>query len=275
MKKIIVPTDFSEPAAQALSFAVDIAKQSKGEILLAHVVDIPLLKDPMLQTTMYVDDSIVKDSNTKAKKGFEKLLAKFPDIKIKTTVEYGNPSMAIVKLIEDNKSDLVVMGTKGASGLKEIFVGSNTEKVVRGARVPVISIPKGSRPGVIKNIIFPNSLREENEALTLQVKALQSFFKATLHIVYINTPALFKRDQETLAKLNAYAKRYMFKNFQLHIYNDLSEQEGTMNFAAEMKVDMIAMGTHGRHSLSHLFSGSVAENVVNHVNCPIWTFRLG
>lgn len=277
MKKIIVPTDFSDQASQALKFAVDVASQSNGEILLVHVVDLPTINRTLLDPTKYVDDSIVKEASLRAQKGFDKLISKYSDsgIKIKTTVEFGNPSLATIKLIEDKKADLVVMGTKGATGLKEIFVGSNTEKIVRGSRVPVISIPKASKVEAIKDIVFPNSLREENEALTLQVKALQNFFKATLHIVYVNTPATFKRDFETLASLKSYAKRYLFKNHEIHVYNDHSEQDGTMNFATDIGADMIAMGTHGRHGLAHLFSGSIAEDVVNHVKCPIWTLRLG
>jgi nucleotide-binding universal stress UspA family protein len=271
MKKIIVPTDFSDQANQALKFAAEIAKKSGGSITLVNVMELP---ESMLTARLYVDDKIVKDSAAKAKKNFDKIVAKYKDdVIIKTTVEYGNPSMTILKLIEDKKADLVVMGTKGASGLKEIFVGSNTEKVVRGSKVPVISIPKASKVSGIKNIVFPNSLREENEALTLQVKAMQDFFGATLHIVYVNTPAMFKRDHETIGRLRTYARRYMFKNVKIHVYNDLSEQEGAMNFADEVGADMIAMGTHGRFGLAHLLSGSVAEDVVNHVDRPIWTFR--
>ncbi len=277
MKKIIVPTDFSNQAEHALKFAVDVAVKSKGEILLMHVVDLPMLKDSILSPSIYVDDSIVKASTALAQKGFDKALAKYAEsgVKIKTTVEYGNPAMSVIRTIEDNKADLVVMGTKGATGLKEMFIGSNTEKIVRGSRVPVISLPKASAIHAIQHIVFPNSLREENEALTIQVKAMQEFFKATLHIVYVNTPAMFKRDFETHGRLEAYAKRYMFKNFQIHVYNDLTEQDGTMNFADEVGANMIAMGTHGRHGLAHLLSGSIAEDVVNHVNCPIWTLRLG
>jgi nucleotide-binding universal stress UspA family protein len=65
----------------------------------------------------------------------------------------------------------------------------------------------------------------------------------------------------------------MFKNYKVHVYNDISEQEGTMNFAKDIGADMIAMGTHGRSGLAHLFSGSIAEDVVNKVECPMWTFR--
>jgi nucleotide-binding universal stress UspA family protein len=275
MKRILVPTDFSAPAMQALQFAVDIADRSRGQVHLVHIVDLPIINNSLLSPSIYVDDSIVKDSIAKAQKSFDKSVEKYKDREVKITysVEYGNPSMAILKLTEDQKSDLVVMGTKGASGLKEILVGSNTEKIVRGSKVPVISIPLGSKISTIKNIVFPNSLREENEELSQAVKTMQNFFKAKLHILYVNTPALFKRDHETIGRLRTYARRYMFKDVEIHVYNDLSEQEGTMNFATEIGADMIAMGTHGRQGLGHLFSGSVAEDVVNHVKCPIWTLR--
>jgi nucleotide-binding universal stress UspA family protein len=274
MKRILVPTDFSAPAKQALHFAVEIAQKSNGRIHLIHVVDLPVSYS-LVSPSIYVDDSIVKDSMALAQKSFDKMVEKHKGsgVSITYSVEYGNPSMAILKLIEEQKSDLVVMGTSGASGIKEILIGSNAEKIVRGSKVPVISIPVGSKTTTIKNIVFPNSLREENETLTLAVKAMQNFFKAKLHLVYVNTPALFKRDHETIGRLRTYARRYMFKDVEIHVYNDLSEQEGTMNFATEIGADMIAMGTHGRQGLGHLFSGSVAEDVVNHVKCPIWTLR--
>ena len=275
MKKILVPTDFSPESIEALKFAVEIVDKSQGEILLIHVVDLPVLSDPMLTTSLYIDDMIVKDSVEHAQKKFNKLTSKFNDkgIRFNTLVEYGNPTMAILSVAEEKKVDMVVMGTKGATGLKEIFIGSNTEKIVRGAKVPVISIPKAARVKSIKNIVFFNSLREENEKLTNAVKTLQEFFNATLHLVFINTPAVFKRDHETIGRLRTYAKRYMFKNYKTHVYNDITEQEGTLNFVKEIGADMIAMGTHGRHGLAHLFSGSIAEDVVNHVECPMWTYR--
>jgi nucleotide-binding universal stress UspA family protein len=275
MKNIIVPTDFSDQATEALKFAVEVAAKSSGQIWLIHVVDLPMSVDPMITTSLYVDDNLVKDINAKTQKSFDKITAKYANsgVKIRTSVEYGNTTMAILALIEKKKADLVVMGTKGATGLKEIFIGSNTEKIVRGSKAPVISIPKSSKVKSIKNIVFPNSLRGENETLTLAVKALQDFFQAKLHIVFVNTPGFFKRDYETLGRLRTYAKRYMFKDYKVHVYNDISEQEGTMNFATEVGADMIALGTEGRSGIAHLFTGSIAEDLVNHVQCPIWTFR--
>ncbi len=106
----------------------------------------------------------------------------------------------------------------------------------------------------------------------MKVKQLQALFKAHLHIVYINTPAIFRRDSETRKDLNAFTKRFMLSNFTLNVYNDLDQEMGIINFANEIGADMVAMSTHGRKGLNHLVTSSIAEDVVNHINYPIWTY---
>lgn len=210
-----------------------------------------------------------------AEKNFIKMKTKWAKEgpKVSSFVEFGPITTMINQFVTDKKIDLIVMGTKGVSGIKEFLVGSNTEKIVRWSDVPVISVKKSIKTFNIKNIVFPNVLQEEEEELTMRVKELQAFFKATLHIVYFNTPANFKRDIETKEKLQAFAKRYMLKNYTLNVYNDLSEEAGLANFAKDVGAEMIAMATHGRRGLNHLVSGSIAEDAVNHLDCAIWTFK--
>jgi nucleotide-binding universal stress UspA family protein len=74
--------------------------------------------------------------------------------------------------------------------------------------------------------------------------------------------------------LQDFAKRFLFKNFTTHVFNDLYEEDGIINFAHHMKADMIVMGTHGRKGLAHVLSGSLAEDVVNHVDVPIWSYNI-
>ncbi|NBP71527.1 MAG: universal stress protein, partial [Cytophagia bacterium] len=124
-------------------------------------------------------------------------------------------------------------------------------------------------------IVLPNTLHTEiQEDLLMKIKAMQNFFKATLHIVWINTPSNFTRDITTHQRLQDFAKRFLFKNYTIHVFNDLYEEDGIINFAHSIKADMIAMGTHGRKGLAHILSGSVAEDVVNHIDIPIWTYTM-
>jgi len=275
MRKILVPCDFSDSAVQAFKFAVEIANQSKGEVMLLNVVELPVIHENVMMPTFSFEDTFLKEMKERADKDFAKMKSKWAKEgpKVSTYVQFGAATPTISRFVEDNKVDLVIMGTKGASGLKEFFVGSNTEKVVRWSPVPVIAIKKSVKASSIQNIVFPSTLHNNEEALTMKVKELQNFFKAKLTILYVNTPANFRTDVITRQQMKDFAKRFMLKDYTLNVYNDLSEELGVNNFIKEVKGDMVAMSTHGRKGLNHLMSGSIAEDVVNHIECPIWTMR--
>ncbi|MGE0771274.1 MAG: universal stress protein [Cyclobacteriaceae bacterium] len=275
MKNILVPCDFSDAAMHAFKFAVEIANKSKGQIHLVHVVEIPVMHDTLLMPTLNFEEAFLRETKERAEKDFNKMKAKWAvkGPKINTQVLFGPMAPTILRLTEEKKADLVVMGTKGASGVQEIFVGSNTEKIVRRSPVPVMAIKKSTKITGIKNLVFPTTLQMDEEELTMKVKALQDFFNAKLHLLFVNTPANFKKDLETHKELDAFAKRFMLKNYTLNVYNDYAEEDGIRNFVDEVKGDIVAMSTHGRRGLNHLMAGSIAEDVVNHLECPIWTWR--
>jgi nucleotide-binding universal stress UspA family protein len=276
MKKIVVPCDFSEPAIEAFKFALEIAHHSKGEILLLNVVEIPVIHDTMIVPTLYMEDVFFKEIKAQSEKKFNQMRDKWAkeDIAISYFVEFGSTTTTIREFIKKKDADLVVMGTHGTSGLREFFVGSNTEKILRTSDVPVITIKKSVKTNSITNIVFPSSLHEEQEELVHYVKKIQGFFKATLHLVHINTPALFMRDSITRKKLKDFGNSYSLKNFTINIYNDLDEQAGIHNFTKEIGGDMLVMATHGRRGLNHFLSGSIAEDIANHIECPIWTMKI-
>jgi len=272
MKKIIVPCDFSKPALEAVRFAADIARKNKGEVTLFHSIALPTMYDSSL--ILAFEQDYMKDLRSSAISELQKVKSKLvgANVKVKIEVEFGDLLFLLKKQIKSGKYDLVVMGTHGASGLKEYTVGSNAEKIVRNSPVPVICVKKA--PVAIKNIIFPVQPDLNQEQLTLEVKDLQNFFDAKLHVVFVNTPAHFKRDSETIPLLEKFAKRFMLRNYTLNVFNDVDEQAGIADFCKLQKGDMVAMRTHGRKGLAHLGAGSIAEDVVNHIECPIWTLKI-
>lgn len=276
MKKILVPCDFSDPAVQAFKMAVEIANQSNGEVVLLNVVELPVMHESVLMPTLSFEEAFIKDMKAHAEKNFAKMKDKWAKEgpKVSSFVEFGGTTPTIREFVKDKKIDLIVMGTHGASGVKEFFIGSNTEKIVRTSGVPVIAIKKQVKLSSVKNIVFPTTGDVNHEEIVTEVKALQNFFKATLHVLYVNTPSSFRRDMEIKPHLKAFAKRFMLKDYTLNVWNDYSEEEGLKNFVFESKADMVAMGTHGRRGLNHLMSGSIAEDAVNHINCPIWTYKI-
>lgn len=276
MKKILVPCDFSEPAIQAFRVALDIAAQSKGTVHLLHVAEFPMVTDPAIMPVMNLEEDFFKNILTNTTNEFTKLTSQYhqQDVRVITETEFGTPSKTILDYIINQSIDMVVMGSHGASGLREMLIGSNAEKIVRGATVPVLVL-KNYNTGPIKNIVFPNTFETDHqEDLVQKIKELQNFFQAKLHLVWINTPVNFVSDSVTLGRLHDFAKRYMLKDYTVNVFNNISEEGGIVKFTKSINGDMIAMGTHGRKGIKHLLIGSIAEDVVNHTDCPIWTYML-
>lgn len=276
MKKILVPCDFSKPAINAFRFALDLASQSGGTVHLVNIIELPVLHDTVIMPVLNFEQELLDDLRENAEKSFSKITDKYKtnEVSVKTVVEFGSVHAKIQNYIIEHGIDLVVMGSHGASGAREFFIGSNAERIVRNSAAPVLVL-KDYYKGPVKNIVFPNTLDTENqEDLTMKVKALQNFFGAHLHIVWINTPVNFTSDDVTLKRLEAFAKRFMLKNYTLNIVNDTNTEQGILQFANRIEGDLIAMATHARKGVSHLIYGSLAEDVVNHTKGLVWTYAL-
>jgi nucleotide-binding universal stress UspA family protein len=279
MKKILVPCDFSEQAINAFRFALDLADHARGEIHLVSVVELPILHDKFLVPAVRLEKSFFNGLAEKTKDRYEKLFKKYKTeariAKVKSDVLFGSVSKMLINYAKDNKMDLMIMGSHGASGIREALIGSNAERVIRKSPIPVLVIKSYQKADKIKNIVFPNTLEiDKQEAIVMKVKAIQDLFKAKLHIVFVNTPSNFTRDSVTLERLKSFAKRFMIKDYTLNVVNDTYEESGIIEFTHMIKADMIALGTHGRTGISHTLSGSVAEDVANHVDCPVWTAKM-
>lgn len=276
MKKILVPCDFSSQAVNAYRFALDVAAKSKGTVHLLNVIELPVLHDSVLMPVLNFEQALFDDLSKNAADHFTKLTAKYssPDVKVTSQVQFGSVSKVIEDYIKAEHIDLVIMGSHGASGVRELFIGSNAEKIVRRSSVPVLVVKDVSK-ALVKNIVFPNTLETENqEELVWKVKALQNFFKARLHIVWINTPLNFSSDKFTHERLITFAKQYSLQDYTINVFNSMDEEQGILDFSDSIKGDLIAMGTHGRKGIAHLLNGSLAEDVVNHNKGLVWTYAL-
>lgn len=276
MKKILVPCDFSKPAVNAYRFALDTAAQSKGVVYVLNVIELPVLYDTTLMPVLSFEKELLNDMKADAEKRFNKMASKYfqDGVKVVFRVVFGVMDKSIADFVEKNVVDLIVMGSHGASGFREYFIGSNAEKIVRTSEVPVLVI-KDYFKGPLTKIVFPNTLQTENqEDLVTKVKALQNFFKAQLHVLWVNTPANFQDDNTTYKRLEEFAKRYMLKDYTLAVFNQIDEEAGILQYTEMVKGNLIAMGTNGRRGISHLVNGSKAEDVVNHGKSLIWTYLI-
>ncbi|MEB2779192.1 universal stress protein [Algoriphagus sp. C2-6-M1] len=281
MTKVLVPFDFSEQAQNALDFAIALASSfDTVEISVLNVVEIPSSSGmgtmgggdvmPAMDDQIFIIELI-----NRRKEQFKEMESKYAgnSYAFSTKIVLGNAFQSISSAIEEEGPDLVIMGSKGTSGIEEILVGSNTEKVVRTASCPVVTVKAYTDPRKFKKIVFASDFREGQDELANRVKTLQKWFDADLYLVIINTPGTFETTRESANRIKLFVNKYQIKHAVAEIYNSNSEEAGIVEFAEDIKADLIAMATHGRTGLVHLFTGSIAEDVVNHAKRPVWTFK--
>jgi nucleotide-binding universal stress UspA family protein len=275
MDKILIPCDFSDQSISAFRLGLDIAHSASAEIHLLNVVEVPIVHDELITPIQSFDELLLKELRDQAETRFEELRKEYSKEKviIKTSVEFGSVIATIIGYLEEQNATLAVMGTKGVTGLQEVLMGSTAEKIVRYAPCPVIVAKKYNRLDELKHIVFPNSMEEGQEDLLMHVKALQHVLKATLHLVWIET-SHFTDHTVVKSQLESFAKRFMLQNYTLNVFKAKSKESGVIDFTHKINANMIAMGTHARKGLNHLLKGSVTEDVVNHVDCPIWTYVI-
>lgn len=279
MKKILVPTDFSKEAQIATEVARDIAKKAGSELTLLHVIEAASGGSFNVEgETKFGGDPEEKLFNLslikKAKKQMEALLANpiFNGIKVKGELKMGTPFHGMRTIITEKKVDLVVMGTAGKTKVDEMIIGTNTEKVVRHAQCPVLTVQKKPTTTDFKNIVYATAMSKDEEVFAAIVKRAQDLYNATIHLVRINTPGNFQRDAVVQKYMKDFAKKLMLKNYTINIFNDLTEEEGVIYFADSINADLIAMATHGRTGFAHVLAGSIAEEVVSHSKRPVLTY---
>jgi len=278
MKNVLVPCDFSRPAVDAFRFAMQIMPKEKSVVHLIHVIELPVLHDTVLMPVLYFEAAMMDELKQKMGDELNKLIKghKKDGVAVTSEVLFGHPADKTLEYADSQSVDTIIMGSHGAHGFREFMIGSNAEKIVRRAHVPVLVV-KEFGDGAVKSIVFPNMLgtEEGQEELVSKVKALQHFFGAKLHLVYINTPLHFVSDSITYSRLESFAHRFGLQDYTLNVYNHPDEEEGIIQFADKIGADMIAIGTHGRKGIAHLLNGSLAEDVVNHTDKLMWTYNQG
>lgn len=276
MKKILVPIDFSEQAEYALKVAAKIALETNSELHVLHMLELPIdvidpsnygIADNSPTTLLYLK---------RAQEKFEKLMKRFylKDVKKSRSVLFHDTFEGIIEESKKQDVDLIVMGSKGASGFNEILVGSNTEKVVRSSEVPVLVIKNEIEDFKIDNLIFASDFSLENKATFPMVVDFAKIFNAKIHLIKINTVQKFEPTLETHSRIKEFLKGYDEDNFTINIHNDNSIEEGVLNFGKFVDADVIAINTHGRRGLMHFFNGSVSKDISNHALKPVITFKI-
>jgi nucleotide-binding universal stress UspA family protein len=278
MKKIIVPVDFSDLSSNALDFAIEFNTLIKGEIILLHVLEFPNYSfSTMGEMNLDHPENIlnakwIEGAHRKLEEWSQRVSGAGQQVQIR--MKHGNPYENISKVIVSEKANWIIVGSTGSSGLQEVFLGSNAERIIRHSDCPVITIKGPSKIGEIKNMVFASDLSADQDWVAFKAKEVQELLNLNMHILKVRTPHNLISAGTANDQLEKFSKRNHFENSTLNSIEGDYPDEGIVAFAEDIGAGLIIIGTHGKTGFAHIFGGSRAEDLANHSKIPVLTFKM-
>lgn len=280
MKTILVPVDFSKEADAALEVALSLANKMGSKIQLLHIIESIYYNNLSNKATYFPEEdpekTFIQEQKDAAEKQLKKKKQAFAsfDVRIGFSIKVGSVIKHILEMSQEEKVDFIMMGTKGASGLEEMLIGSNTEKIVRLAKCPVLTVKEKPANFDLRNVVVAVNFEDDSKESMVNLQKLQQIFGFTIHVLHVNTPLNFDTTFKIERKMEAFKKKYQLQTFTFTIINEYAFEDGILKFADKINADLIVTFTHGRRGFTRLMDGSVTEGVVNHAVKPILTYHL-
>jgi nucleotide-binding universal stress UspA family protein len=272
--KILIPTDFSVQAEFAYLMVKKLEEKIPIDIHFLHVLSVPdtvtMDNNGQIQTCGEIDVNYVKKQKEIAERKLAELKSMY-GMHISAHLELGKVTDAIIQFAEKNRVDIIVMGTKGAWGIKEKLSGSETQIIARRSGIPLLSLMCDRSDLVIKNILLVHNFSHPaKEDLSLLHKLVRAF-DVKLHLLQITAGNV--QDELLLAKANmkAFAEMNNIGTYECHLINDKDVENGVIHFNQMNDMDIICIGTHGKAGIFHQ---SATEKLINHLFKPIISFHL-
>ncbi|UAM98449.1 universal stress protein [Polaribacter litorisediminis] len=277
MKKIIIPVDFSEYSEFALRAAALLSKKIDILVYAVHMLDLPDVS--LSQSNEYSQEKTILITKL-AEKRFKNFLEKdyLAGVKVIPIIKSSKVFSELNSIVNEVDADFIIMGSHGSSGLKEFFFGSNTEKVIRYADVPVLVLKNELRDVNFSDIVIATDFSEESIVGFKKVLNSLDFFNARKHLLYVNLP---NENFKTTPEMDFLANNFLMQAegnidrlINVNFVCAKSIEEGILTFSDVIGADLITLITNGRKGLSHIFSGSISEDISNHSSLPIMTFKM-
>ena len=274
MKNIIIPVDFSPYSISAARTGAFLAKHTGAQIHLLHVADIPAdwKKQPLsVRKKNSMLEGRLREVNAKLLKLSKNAI--FKGIRVSTDVTGEIPYEQITAYAKTLPKSLIVMGAHGAGDAGGLFIGSTTQRVLRTAPCPVLSVKKNYRPKAIRKIVFASDFENKIAAQLNIVKDLAEDLKASVDLLFVNTPTLFKDSEQLDKRMLREIPAKTDVAFKCVVYQDHHRELGIYHYAKKSKAGMIAMITNLRIK-KHEYSLGVTETLLFHTDVPLLSFAV-
>lgn len=267
MKRILVPTDFSDCANAASEVALQLAKRSGAEIFFLHLAigRKESAKAPQ-KSIAYTDSEIGL-----AKFKLDQLVyaAEADGIKSKPELVIGTGQERIEDFIKPYKIDWLVMGSHGATGIRERIIGSKTQYTIRNLQVPSIVVKHMPAKSTLDHIVFASHFKKDNSHSLGEVINFARIWNARVHLLFINTLGHLIDDKIARLMMSEQMNKYASTNFTLNVTETNDSEFGIMQFAKDIRADMISVGMESNSLIGRLLNPSLAEQLINHSALPV------
>jgi nucleotide-binding universal stress UspA family protein len=271
MKKILLPTDFTAVANNAFVHALEMANHMDAELLLLHTYELPIVDNQFFpQNYQTIFDSLEMANFERFRDLMPQLHAiaeerKLSHVNFSHIIMDGDLIYNIKECIKNEGIDLIIMGTSGATGWKEFFLGTNTGEVISTVSIPVLCVPASSKYTFIKNIGFTTRFREKDKESLWKAIEVAKKNNAKVKCLYVKT-AFSDVEEHEIEDW-----RLTFKNepVQFFIVEDDNAMETILDFITSQEIDVLTMVTHKRNFFVGLFESSFTEKMANRSEIPV------
>ena len=269
MKQILIPTDFSENAWTAASYALQLFANEECVFYLLHAAPVKSSRISSFSNKLM---RVMQENAAKDLKHLQERIEKnYANAKhsYKTVTSSHDIDQAVNIAVEKHKIDLVVMGTKGATGAKEIFLGSNTVEIMNNLnKCPVLAVPENVIYKVPKNIGFSSGFKRLYNSDELdKVKDLVNLHKAKLHVFHIQTEEeLTKHQTENFNALQMYLDDVDSNYVTITQYTNKTDE--IIDFIEDEAIDVLIMIKYEHSFLENLFREPVIVNLGHKLTIP-------
>lgn len=269
MKYILIPTDFSESSRNASEFGIELAKLLDLPIKFLHNIQTPVDWSKLnKQDENKYPESKAKINNAKEQlKSLEKK-AEDKHVEAEHTLIFNTGMEELNNYVNPANYELVIMGTHGTKGFEKIL-GSNTQKLIRQSKVPVLAIKYKFNISKLKKILIATDLKEESQSAFQHIFKILGNLNTEKNLIYINTPYNFKEYEEIESLMSNFLKNCGVKNIKTQSLSANNEARGIGMAINKIKPDLFTSISHQRSGLDTIFSPSITEEIINNYDLPV------
>ena len=279
MKTILVPTDFSRLSKVGITYAISLAKKMDASVILLSVINAGASSNTLMNWKK-LEEEMVNTAQQEADKFLGEIKSQGETVDISYCSLLGFPIADMIdQFAVKNKVDLIVMGSKGAKGLKKALLGSNATTVIDTSHVPLIVVPGEADFKQIKKLVYATDMQNLQKEIRV-VARFARLFDAHIHVLHViqgesskKSGKQVERDKFQISNEAALVSETKYPKIHLHLLENKNIADAVDTFVLDQKADLLVMFTHRLDFFEKLFGKSVTRQLAFHSKVPMLTFN--